>query len=87
LRRLEAVGARTSEAVWDEVWVLTKDPGQLNLQALFDQLWSGNTDDWTAGSNRTAGTATAMRMAGSLPRLDVSLASLAANLSRRADPE
>ena len=87
LRRLEAVGARTSEAVWDEVWVLTKDPGQLNLQALFDQLWSGNTDDWTAGNIRTAGAATAMRMAGSLPRLDVSLASLAANLSRRADPE
>jgi hypothetical protein len=36
-----ATVAATNVVIWDEVWVLVRDPSQLTLRPLFEWLWLG----------------------------------------------
>ena len=41
LRRLAPTVGSMNVAIWDEVWVLVRDPSQLTLRPLFEWLWLG----------------------------------------------
>jgi membrane protein len=48
LRRLAPTLATTNLLIWDEVWVLVRDPSQMTLRPLFEWLWLGER----AGADR-----------------------------------
>jgi hypothetical protein len=41
LRRLAPTVGSMNVVIWDEVWVLVRDPSQLTLRPLFEWLWLG----------------------------------------------
>ncbi|NBS95314.1 MAG: YihY family inner membrane protein [Betaproteobacteria bacterium] len=86
LRRLSSTLSTTGVVIWDEVWVLAKDPAQLTLRPLFELLWLGDrVGSLTSGrTDLVAGIGADGRSVG-LPRLDVSLAAMASSRAR-TDP-
>ena len=83
LRRLSSTLSTTGVVIWDEVWVLAKDPAQLTLRPLFELLWLGDrVGSLTSGrSDLVVGIGADGRSVG-LPRLDVSLAAMASSRAR-----